>query len=289
MISAREGFVATQTQPITKAPPAPPLPTGFNPETLFQGIHWHQRWEVFQGVFTPGGNDIAQLCDIVQLPADLTGKRVLDVGAWHGCVSFECERRGASEVVALSLEDPKETGFYRLKEALGSKVQYVTGSAYSLSPKELGTFDVVLFLGVLYHLRYPLLAIDRLRTVARDTVYVETHAIDDHSWLRGKLGFLGRLLGIDAILRATPIWRQYREFELHPGDQSNWFGPNVVAVLEAFQAAGFNIAHTKTWEHRAGFQAKVCPIPERMLKYTYEACASNSELVGLQHTAYSGQ
>ncbi len=55
------------------------------------------------------------------------------------------------------------TGFDQLKRVLGSHVQYVTGSVYTLSPQELGTFDVILFFGVLYHLRYPLLAIDRPR------------------------------------------------------------------------------------------------------------------------------
>jgi tRNA (mo5U34)-methyltransferase len=233
-------------------------------------------------VFVPGHNPVEQLCDLVQLPADLSGKRVLDVGAWNGCFSFECERRGAREVVAVSLEDPVETGFDRLKRLLGSRVRYVNGSVYALSPCQFGTFDVILFLGVLYHLRYPLLAIDRLRSVSRGEIFVETHVIDNHPWLRGRLGFLSRLPLVGATLRRAPLWRQYREFELQAQDQSNWFGPNVVAVLEAFQSAGFEIAHTQSWWNRAAFCGRARTVPPRLLRHAYEACAANSEVVGLK-------
>lgn len=254
----------------------PPAPPGFEADAFFrQTSYWHQRWELFPGIFVPGRNDVALICDAAQLPRRLDGLRVLDVGALNGCFSFECERRGAAEVVALSLEDPERSGFNRLKQILGSRVTYVTGSAYSLAPRQLGTFDVILFLGVLYHLRYPLLAIDRLRSVSRGDVLIETHVIDHRSWLRGPLGFLARLV------RGTPVWRQYREFELHREDQSNWFGPNIVAVLEAFQSAGFSIAHTRSWRDRATFRAKAGPLPERLLKHSYESFAANADLVGL--------
>ncbi|QDU87537.1 tRNA (mo5U34)-methyltransferase [Pirellulimonas nuda] len=268
------------------APRPAAAPAGFSAESTFKGVLWHQRWEMFDGVTVPGRNDVATLCDAVKLPADLTGKRVLDVGAWNGCFSFECERRGAREVVAMSLEDPEETGFNRLKHALDSDVQYLTGSVYTLSPEQLGTFDVVLFLGVLYHLRYPLLAIDRLRGVSAGDVYVETHVVDNHKWLRGPWAKLTQLVG-GSTLRATPLWRQYREFELHKDDQSNWFGPNVSAVVEAFDSAGFKTSHTGSWQSRAGFLAKACPIPERLLGHTYEGCDANTAVVGLESCAAS--
>jgi hypothetical protein len=44
-----------------------PAPPGFSPDSFFQGVHWHQRWEVFQGVFVPGRNDVGFLCEAVQL------------------------------------------------------------------------------------------------------------------------------------------------------------------------------------------------------------------------------
>ena len=169
----------------------------------------------------PGRNPVEELIERIQLPSDLTGKRVLDIGAWNGAFSFECERRGASEIVAFSLENPETSGFDRLKSLLGSKARYVTGSVYNLQDYDLGEFDIVLFLGVLYHLRYPLLAVDRLRKVCAGELFIETHVVDEFP---------------DA-----PIWRFYPSAEL-AGDPSNWFGPNVPAVLTAFETAGFEIS-----------------------------------------------
>src|ERR1700730_14934488 len=91
------------TTPVCAPPPAPP---DFSPDSYFGGVHWHQRWEIFRGVFVPGRNSVEYLCEAAQLAVDTSGKRVLDVGASDGCFSFECERRGAKEVVALSLENP---------------------------------------------------------------------------------------------------------------------------------------------------------------------------------------
>lgn len=253
------------------------------PPDFFDGVRWHQRWEVVPGVFTPGCNPVQRLCDNVGLPTDLSGRRVLDVGAWNGCFSFECERRGAAEVVACSLEDPEETGFNRLHRLLGSKVRYLRGSAYALAPDDLGAFDVVLFFGVLYHLRYPLLAIDRMRSVCQGEVFIETHVIDGNYRFRGALRRLGRTRLLSWLLRPTPLWRQYREYELHPQDASNWFGPNIEAVREAFASAGFDCEFVHLLEDRASFRAKVCQQPpERVLLRTYEAYPDNRRIVGLE-------
>ncbi len=163
--------------------PQPPrlAPPHMNTPDLFDRLHWHQRWEVFKGIYTPGRNDVAVICDRAKLPTDLRGKRVLDIGAWHGCFSFECERRGAAEVIALTLESDDQVGFSRLKCAVDSKVvRFVQQSVYELDPSVLGEFDVVLFFGVLYHLRHPLWAIDNIRKVCRGVALIETHVIDNY-------------------------------------------------------------------------------------------------------------
>ncbi|WP_008318760.1 class I SAM-dependent methyltransferase [Leptolyngbya sp. PCC 6406] len=260
-----------------------PPPQTFSAQDFFAGVHWHQKWEVFQGIFTPGLNPVNKLCTYAQLPEDLSGMRVLDVGAWNGCFSFECERRGAREVVAYSLENPQESGFDRLKALLHSKVTYVQGSVYTLSPEDIGLFDVILFFGVLYHLRYPLLAIDRLRTVSKGSIFIETHVLSDRLLLRKPLSILSRLLHLNALFKSTPLWRQYREYELHPKDQSNWFAPNLQAVIESFQSAGFEIEYLVSWaEDRATFKAEVgSQLPDRLRFGTYEGASSNAQLTGL--------
>jgi tRNA (mo5U34)-methyltransferase len=244
---------------------------------------WHQGWQVFQGVSTPGRNPVALLCEKTRLPTDLKGKRVLDIGAWNGCFSFECERRGASEVIAYSLENPDVTGFTRLKALLGSRVRYVQGSVYALAPEQLGEFDLILFFGVLYHLRYPLLAVDRIRTVSRGDVLIETHTVTNQQLLRSPLRLLGVVTNLSRLFRDTPIWRQYKEYELHPEDQSNWFGPNAAAVIESFESAGFHAEHLTSWGWRSAFRATATTRPARLTDGTYEGLSTfNAHLTGIK-------
>ncbi|MGF1582028.1 MAG: class I SAM-dependent methyltransferase [Gemmataceae bacterium] len=240
----------SRAQPTHRSTPQstlPIAPPGVCPEDFFSGIQWHQRWPIFADISTPGINPVLEKCGLIELPADLSGQRVLDIGPWNGCFSFECERRGAAEVIAYGLENPKQSGFSKLSELLGSKVEYVQGSVYSLSPKTLGEFDVVLFLGVLYHLRYPLLAVDRIRTVCTGEVFIETFTTGSRHLLAPPLRWLGRWTGLATLFRDTPLWRQFRTREIHPTDQSNWFGPNVAAVLETFESAGFDIQFLRSW------------------------------------------
>jgi tRNA (mo5U34)-methyltransferase len=250
----------------------PPAPPGFDPQRDFEGIAWYHDWEIFKGIRTPGRRSVSLVCAKARIPHDLSGKRVLDIGAWHGCFSFECERRGAREVVAYSLENPEVTGFRRLKALLNSKVNYVQGSVYALSPQHLGEFDLILFFGVLYHLRYPLLGVDRIRSVSCGDVLVETHTVTSRHLLRGPLWMLSAALNLSALFRTTPIWRQYREFEIHREDQSNWFGPNRAAVMESFETAGFHIQYLDSWDFgaRSCFRATAAPRPSRLVDATYE-------------------
>ena len=83
---------------------------------------------------------------------------MLDVGAWDGWFSFECERRGA-DVVAVDCV-ALDT-FIEAKQLIGSKVEYLTLDVNELSAQRLGRFDIVLFFGVLYHLRHPLLGLEK--------------------------------------------------------------------------------------------------------------------------------
>ena len=107
--------------------------------------------------------------------------RVLDIGARDGFFTFEAERAAAREVVALDNESPHNTGFAIAAELLGSKATYVTENVYSLNPERYGRFDLVLFLGVIYHLRHPLLALDRIHDVCSPEalLLLETHMIDE--------------------------------------------------------------------------------------------------------------
>src|SRR6187401_1004793 len=141
---------------------------------------WYQTIDLGEELVTKGVDDTPRRLATLGLPDSLAGLSVLDIGAWDGFFSFECERRGAARVVAADFYSWHGTGwgtkagFTLAREALGSRVEDIDIDVMDLSPERIGTFDVVLFLGVLYHLRHPFLALERVASVTRDYLIVET-------------------------------------------------------------------------------------------------------------------
>lgn len=116
----------------------------------------------------------------MNIPEDLTGLSVLDLGAWHGYFSFECERRGASHVLAVDNYAWNKFGmdeFLSAHARLGSRVAHRKVDIHDLDPQDIGQFDLVLLLGVFYHLRNPLAALERIRAVTRRLLICETHVL----------------------------------------------------------------------------------------------------------------
>ena len=129
-------------------------------------LRWRHRISLPDGTVTPGVQDSPALLKRLQLPEDLSGKTVLDIGCSDGFYSFECERRGASRVLAVDnyssplIDSP--SGFHMAHALLHSKVEFRQADLFSLNPDKDGCFDIVLFLGVLYHLRHPLLGLESI-------------------------------------------------------------------------------------------------------------------------------
>lgn len=207
------------------------------------------------GLTTPGMCPAEYLqfeVDTMQLPHDLTGQRVLDIGTFDGYFAFECERRGA-EVVAIDVNPEDCRCFSLAKRMRGSGVRFFEMSIYDLDVDRLGgPFDLVLCLGVLYHLRHLFVALDQLWRATTRQLIVETHVIDDHFIFAD--GSIGHLAGIDRRLVETPIFRFYRFNELG-NDYSNWFGGNIVAVKELLASAGFVPEVLGAWGGRAMLRA----------------------------------
>ena len=120
-------------------------------------IEWFHRIELAPGLVTDGKIDPRPRLPGLRLPDDLSGRTLLDIGAWDGFFSFEMERRGAA-VTALDSFGwsgdgwGSRAGFACAREALGSTVEAVEMEVLDLSPDAIGTFDIVLFLNVLYHM-----------------------------------------------------------------------------------------------------------------------------------------
>src|SRR5713101_8887326 len=112
--------------------------------------YWFHRMELPGGLTTPGWSDpkIDKL-PYFGLPEKMTGMRVLDIGHAEGFFSFEAERRGAKEVLAIDSFPDSIRRFNICRSALGSKATAFLCSVYDLNPRAFGTFDMVLFYGVL--------------------------------------------------------------------------------------------------------------------------------------------
>lgn len=220
---------------------------------------WWHSIDLGHGVTTPGFKEKELLRDEVrnlQLPS-LRGRSVLDIGAFDGYFSFEAERRGAARVVALdhfcwcqdftrmkpfgvsvacgeaekaSYDEipenyragnyPGKLGFDTAKNALGSRVESHIEDFMAMDVEQLGTFDVVLFLGVLYHMADPVEATRRLAALTERVAIIETEAI---------------MIG---GMEDRALCEFFPDDEL-AHDPTNWWSPNAKAVEGMCRSAGF--------------------------------------------------
>lgn len=195
---------------------------------------WHQRFELAPGIWTSGVSPVPWLCDMAKLPEDLSGRTVLDIGTTNAGTAFELERRGAARVVAVDIFDPDWFGVRALTQFFDSRVEYIRVSVYELAGHFTEPFDLVIFWGVLYHLRHPLLALDNLRAVASGHVSLETAVCDGELPRRQRSRALARFYRTDELSR----------------DPSNWFAPTVTALEDWCTSAGFEIEQSDAWPKR---------------------------------------
>ncbi len=223
-------------------------------------LGWYHSIELPDGQVIPGLQTIGQLRSRLAqfpIPGDLRGKRVLDIGAWDGWFSFEMERRGA-DVVAL--DSAEHTRFRVAKDLLRSRVDYRIGDICRLSSRELGRFDIVLFFGVLYHLKHPLLALETVCDLSTDMAFIESYVTDD---------------GTD--LAAPPLMEFYETTELR-GQFDNWAGPNASCLMAFCRTAGFaRVQFESVIDHRAHVSCfRKWPAAPAVDPPPYVTCVENS-------------
>jgi tRNA (mo5U34)-methyltransferase len=173
------------------------------------------------------------------LPADLTGKSVLDIGCNAGFYSMEMKRRGADRVLGIDSDERYLAQARLAGEALSFEdVEFRKLDVYDVGA--LGErFDVVIFMGVLYHLRHPLLALD----------LIHEHAAGDllifQSMQRGSKQVLA--LEEDYDFNETEPFHESGWPKLHfverryAHDWSNWWVPNRACAEAMLRASGFAI------------------------------------------------
>jgi tRNA (mo5U34)-methyltransferase len=211
--------------------------------TKADSLRWYHTIDLGQGVVTRGVDNSPERLARVHLPSDLSGRSVLDIGAWDGFFSFEAERRQASRVVATDHyawhgigwgTGQGKAGFQFARTALNSRVEDLDLDVMDLSPERIGSFDVVLFLGVLYHLPNPLLALERVASVTSGLLLLETV--------------------VDMVGLSRPAAAFYPDRELN-NDPTNWWGPNQAAVQGMLRSVGFDRVDVITPVRSAGFRA----------------------------------
>jgi tRNA (mo5U34)-methyltransferase len=142
--------------------------------------YWFHKLRIYDDLVTPGWSDPAvEKLPIYGLPERMDGMRVLDVGCAEGFFSFEAERRGAAEVVAIDSFSDSIERFQIVRAALGSKVRGSLCNVYDISPRTFGTFDLVMFFGVLYHLKHPWLALEKIFSVCSGDMLLQTLVTDE--------------------------------------------------------------------------------------------------------------
>jgi tRNA (mo5U34)-methyltransferase len=172
------------------------------------------------------------------IPSDLTGLSVLDIGCNGGFYSLEMKRRGAKRVLGI------DSNINYLEQArfaaavLGLAIEFRHLSVYDLAVLE-EQFDLVIFMGVLYHLRHPLLALDLIRRhAARDLLLFQ-------SMIRGLSEALP--LAADYPFGETEIFERHDMPRLcfiersFAGDPTNWWIPNRTCVEAMLRSSGFEI------------------------------------------------
>ncbi|MEM7588541.1 MAG: DUF1698 domain-containing protein [Acidobacteriota bacterium] len=225
---------------------------------------WWHSIDLGHDIVTPGVKTLETLqanLAAMRLPP-LAGKSVLDIGAWDGFFSFASEQLGAERVVALDHyvwsmdlvaqvhhfhechtkglkapqwenvpnvwrpeELPGKRGFDAAHRALGSRVESRVEDFMANDLDALGQFDVVLYLGVLYHMKNPLEALERLARVTREVAVIETTAV--------------AVPGFEHL----SLCEFYESDELN-ADPTNWWGPNLTGLGGMCRAAGFSRVKT---------------------------------------------
>lgn len=158
------------------------------------------------------------------IPVDLTGKSVLDVGAWDGYFSFLAESRGAGRVLAIdNLQNRDKTegliGFQVAKEILGSNVEYEVMDVRDVDRLE-EDFDVIFYFGVYYHVEDPYMTFVKLQRKCREYMILEGHVIED----------------------PRPVMKFYFEAELQGSAATDYWGASIPCLIKMCRRAGFKHA-----------------------------------------------
>lgn len=205
--------------------------------------NWFHSFEILPGIFTPGQipcNGKAYI-DSLDIPAALEGKSAIDIGTWDGYIAFELAKRGAL-TTALDIQDPSRTGFNIAREILELDVEYIhtPQGVYDL-PNAVNnrTFDIIMFLGVFYHLKNPIKAFECVASIMHEGSFLYFEGESFHVYAEDSRGNPVKESWIKkAAASDIPLTLCY------PGrykGASNWFIPNMACLRSWLESAGLEV------------------------------------------------
>jgi tRNA (mo5U34)-methyltransferase len=204
---------------------------------------WFHRIDLGGGLFTKTESVMGEPIDhplgpwqTIQklLPPDLSGKTLLDVGCNAGFYAFEAKRRGAKRVLGVDGQRQHVRQGLFVRKVLGLDVEFRRLNVYELNPRTVGQFDITLALGLLYHLKHPILALENLFQVTKELLIIETaimppertpesfaHPLGEKEMLLHSLAFVENASGAKEQI-------------------FNWFLPGLESLKALLRTTGFS-------------------------------------------------
>lgn len=161
---------------------------------------------------------------------------------------------GGADVLAIDYVDKQETGFQMAAQLLRSKVSFQKENIYQLTKEKYGTFDIVLFLGLIYHLPDPMRALRIARVLCRSYLFLESHVIDNGILLAD--GKTITLTELSPHLVNVPIMQFYQGRSLN-NDPASYWGPNLRCLEEMLIESNFKVLRKNLSGSRAIFKCEV--------------------------------
>ena len=197
---------------------------------LIRGKSWHHDFEVIPGVRTHGAYDPTSLWNELRLPPDMSGLSLADVGASNGYFSFEACKRGA-RVVAFDFRHKDNSGFGLAQHINGlDQIEHHQVNVLDLTSTRYGRFDIVLALGLFYHVSDPYMALANCADLSSDRLLIESYCIDRK---------LPRSLSPEPVMRFLPDPDRFPEQGQPNTDRSNFWGFTSTCLMCMVEDVGF--------------------------------------------------
>ena len=226
---------------------------------LIQGRPWHHDFEIIPGVRTHGSFDPEESWNRLELPDDLNGVSLADVGASNGYFSFAAHRRGA-RVVAFDFRHKDNSGFGLAQYINGlTDIEHHHVNVLDVRADQFGTFDIVLALGLLYHIVDPFRALANCADLARDRLLVESYCIDS---------LLPPAMLEEPVMRFIPDPARFPDRGQPNSDRSNFWAFTSTCLKYFLEELGFTVNRTLFHHERVLIDASRTETGNRLTRKT---------------------